>query len=130
MSIKNKLVRDKIPEIIQSQGQSCTTRILDESEFETALKAKLYEEYLEYIADDSTEEIADMLEVIDAILHLRGLSIRGLESMRAKKVERNGAFDKRVYLMKTVDAIKPTELSDFAGSQRSDSDTESTTHQN
>ena len=63
----NKLVRDKIPKIIEDSGKSATIRILSDSEYVNALETKLDEEVGEYHRDKSVEELADILEVIYAL---------------------------------------------------------------
>ena len=68
----NKLVRDRIPEIIASNGHECKTKILADAEYLTMLDAKLNEEIAEYQQDKNIEELADMLEVIRAITAARG----------------------------------------------------------
>ena len=84
----NKLIRDKIPEIITSSGKQCLVETLNETEFIEALDAKLIEELYEYQADKSLEELADLLEVIYAVSVARGYSIDELESVRKQKVEK------------------------------------------
>lgn len=67
MKVYNKLVGDKIPEIIEEDGKTCKMHILSDSEYIMALEAKLNEEVAEYQADKSLEEMADVLEVLGAI---------------------------------------------------------------
>ena len=69
----NKLVRDKIPEIIKNNGENPIVRVLDDNEYKVELEKKLFEEYNEVIESnysDRVEELADMLEVIDALARL------------------------------------------------------------
>ena len=94
----NKLVRDRIPEIIKNVGKIAHTRILGDDEYLTELDRKLDEEFAEYQADKNIEELADMLEVIYAIATARGVSVDELESIRSAKAEKNGAFEKKVFL--------------------------------
>ena len=68
----NKLVRDRIPEIIESSGKSCTTEILADDAFLRMIDAKLDEELAEYHKDQNSEELADLLEVIHAATLARG----------------------------------------------------------
>ena len=101
MSIKsyNKLVRDRIPELIRAQGKTCTTAILtDDGEYLRMLEAKLDEELAEYHADQSIEELADLLEVIRACAVARGYTPEVLEQMRAEKAAKRGGFRDRIYL--------------------------------
>ncbi len=94
----NKLVRDKIPEIIQQDGKKCIVRILDEDEYLNALDAKLDEELIEYHNDQNIEELADLLEVLYAVAEARGFTIEELERIRHEKVEKRGGFNKKIYL--------------------------------
>ena len=103
MPIHNKLVRDKIPEIIEKSGKTAVCHILDETEYLAELDRKLSEECAEYQADKSIEELADMLEVMYAITVARGYSVSELEHIRAEKAEKRGAFEKRIYLKKVDD---------------------------
>ena len=66
MSVKpyHKLVRDRIPEIIEASGKSCVTEILSDADYLELLDAKLDEELAEYHKDQNVEELADLLEVI------------------------------------------------------------------
>ena len=74
----NKLVRDKIPEIIRSDGKQCTTEILSDDEFLKMVDAKLDEELAEYHKDKNIEELADLLEVVYAAAMARGYSVEEL----------------------------------------------------
>lgn len=98
MPIHNKLVRDKIPEIIENTGKTAYCHILTEDEYIAELDKKLNEECAEYQADKSLEELADMLEVMYAIAEARGYSIAELESVRAEKAEKRGGFKDRIFL--------------------------------
>ena len=95
----NKLVRDLIPEIIEADGKSCTTRILSDEEYIQYVDAKLDEELAEYHKDGSIEELADLLEVIRAAAVARGSSIDEVEAIRARKAEKRGGFEKRIFLI-------------------------------
>ena len=99
----NKLVRDKIPEIIEKAGKKAYTHILSEEEYMTELDKKLGEEFAEYQADKSIEELADMLEVMYAIAEARGWSVSELEDVRMGKAQKRGAFDKRIFLERVDD---------------------------
>lgn len=98
MKVYNKLVRDKIPEIIESDGKTCKTCILSNDEYIDALEAKLNEEVAEYQADKNLEEMADVLEVLQAICIARGYILEELEAMRAKKAEEKGGFAGKLFL--------------------------------
>ena len=99
MKIYNKLVRDKIPEIIKASGAHCETKILTGLEYLDALEAKLDEELAEYHESGDIEELADLLEVIYAITQENGYSIQQLFCKRALKAERRGHFTKRIMLL-------------------------------
>ena len=98
MKVHNKLVRDRIPEIIEKSGKICVTHILSEEEYIAALETKLNEEVAEYQADKNLEEMADVLEVLQALCVARGYSLDELEDMRKKKAEERGRFEGRIFL--------------------------------
>lgn len=100
MKIKtyNKLVRDKIPEIISKDGRFCSTRVLNEDEYLTSMNAKLQEELNEYLSSGKIEELADLEEVLRAILDAKKVTYDEFEDIRKKKVEKRGAFKKRIFL--------------------------------
>ncbi len=100
MIIHNKLVRDRIPEIIEKSGKTAYCRILNNEEYIKELDSKLNEECAEYQADKSIEELADILEVMYAIAQARGYSIEELEQVRIEKAEKRGGFKDRIYLEK------------------------------
>lgn len=94
----NKLVRDKIPEIIEKAGKKAYTHILSEEDYMNELDKKLNEECAEYQANKNIEELADMLEVMYAIAEARGWSVSELEAVRRDKAEKRGGFRDKVYL--------------------------------
>lgn len=96
--IHRKLVRDRIPEIIESSGKTCATRILSEEEYLAALDMKLQEELNEYQADKSLEELADLLEVMMAVAEARGHTFAEVEALRRAKAEKRGGFRGRIWL--------------------------------
>lgn len=99
----NKLVRDKIPEIIRSDGKKCTTEILSDDEFLKMVDAKLDEELAEYHKDKDIEELADLLEVVYAAAMARGYSVEELEKVRADKALKRGAFADKIFLKEVVE---------------------------
>lgn len=101
MKTFNKLVRDKIPEIIKSEGRKVETRILSDEEYRTELNKKLLEEVNEYIEDNNIEELADITEVIYGILSSMGKRPKDLENVRKEKELKNGSFSKRIFLKKS-----------------------------
>lgn len=96
--IHRKLVRDRIPEIIEASGKTCITRVMSGEEYIAALDAKLQEELAEYQADKSMEELADLLEVMMAAAEARGHSFAEVERIRREKAEKRGGFRRRVWL--------------------------------
>ena len=97
-AVHNKLVRDKIPNIIENAGKTSMTHILSDEEYLSELDKKLNEECAEYQADKSIEELADMLEVMYAIAEARGWSVSELETVRREKAEKRGGFKDKIYL--------------------------------
>jgi len=95
MSYK-KLVRDKIPEILKAKGIKSINHIADDREFEEALLDKLQEEVTEFIEDPCEEEMADIMEVIYAILKQKKYHFNDIEKLRRKKAKEKGAFCKRI----------------------------------
>lgn len=101
--IYNKLVRDRIPEIIEKSGNECFIEILSDDEYLKMLDLKLDEELAEYHKDQNIEELADLLEVIYAAAKARGFTKAELEAVRAKKAESRGGFDKKILLKKAIE---------------------------
>ena len=99
--IYNKLVRDKIPEIIEASGKTCEIEILSDEEYLQMLDKKLDEELAEYHQKCNIEELADLLEALYATAKARGYSIEKLEQRRIEKQKARGGFDKRI-LLKSV----------------------------
>lgn len=107
MPVYNKLVRDRIPEIIRQNGTECIVRRLEANEFEQEAKKKLAEELEEYMvadnADQAVEELADLLEIIYCLSEHHGFSKDELEAIRKDKAERRGSFYDRQYLVEVID---------------------------
>ena len=93
-----KLVRDRIPEIIEASGKTCVTETLSSDEYLRMLDAKLDEELAEYHKDQNIEELADLLEVIRATTVAHGWTLEELERVRAEKAAERGGFEKRILL--------------------------------
>lgn len=99
MKIYNKLVRDKIPEIIAGDnGKTCVTRIMEDYEYLETLNTKMQEELKEYLESGEVEELADLEEVLRAILDVKGVPYEEFEKIRNSKVEKRGAFKKKIFL--------------------------------
>lgn len=99
----NKLVRDRIPEIIEASGKICATEILSDEAYLRMVDAKLDEELAEYHSDQTIEELADLLEVIYAAAMARGYTLEQLESVRAAKAEKRGAFANKILLKEVIE---------------------------
>lgn len=101
--IINKLVRDNIPTIIHNNGDCCSCRVLEtDDDYCKELYSKLNEEVQELTQSMSLEEMADVVEVIRAILKLHGWSEYDLECERIRKLQSNGGFENRIYLECTI----------------------------
>lgn len=97
----NKLVRDKIPEIIKDNGDVAVTHIASDEEYKQRLEAKLQEEVDEFLVDNNVEELADILEVVYALGDLFNVDRAELEKMRKEKEEKRGAFNDKIILDET-----------------------------
>ena len=96
--VYRKLVRDRIPEIIEQAGQACSCSVLSDEEYLKMLDEKLNEELAEYQESKSMEELADLLEVIRAVTLARGSSPEEVEEIRRIKAEKRGGFEKKILL--------------------------------
>ncbi|TGB02897.1 nucleoside triphosphate pyrophosphohydrolase [Halobacillus salinus] len=103
----NKLVRDKIPDIMGALGKTFNTRTLGDREYVESLRQKLQEESAEYLKTDNDQdalmELADMLEVIHALAYTHHATFEELEHIRQHKKRERGAFLNRTYLMDVED---------------------------
>ena len=99
----NKLVRDRIPEIIEASGKAYKTEILSDDEYLKMIDAKLDEELAEYHKDQSIEELADLIEVIHAAAKARGYTLDELERVRAEKAAKRGRFEKKILLTEVIE---------------------------
>ena len=99
----NKVIRDKIPEIIADSGKKCNLKQLDDESFLTELEKKLIEEVNEYAESKDVEELSDLLEVIYRISELRGVNSDKLDKIRKDKAEKRGKFASNLFL---IDAEK------------------------
>ncbi len=95
-----KLVRDRIPEIIEAHGETPVIRILDTEEYLECLERKLDEEVAEYHEEKNLEELADVLEVVFALSKAAGYSREALLAAYEKKHEARGGFDERIFLIR------------------------------
>ena len=99
MIVYNKLVRDRIPEIIRQQGEAPRTRILEPQEYTALLEAKLDEEVREFHGDKNLEELADILEVVYALAEDLGHTRQELDEIYIRKHEKRGGFRDKVFLI-------------------------------
>ena len=102
----NKLVRDKIPDIIISKEETPVTKILNDDEYKKALEDKLYEEYEEVISSGGSErceELADMIEVIRSLAKLENRTLEDIISLAEEKRVKRGGFGNRIYLEKVIE---------------------------
>lgn len=109
----NKLVRDKIPEKIQRNGEEAITAQLDKNILIQLLKRKLVEESLEVLDAEETEdiivELADILEVFDGILSQHQIDLQTVLNQKEKKRQKTGGFEKGIFLKKTSTRTSPSE---------------------
>jgi len=98
----NKLVRDRIPDIITRRGDEPVTQILDASAYKRELRSKLQEEVAEFGASGEVEELADVLEVVYALAATEGVSQFQLEEKRKRKRRERGGFDRRILLIEMI----------------------------
>lgn len=103
MPIYRKLVRDRIPAIIEASGRSCEVAVLEPEAYRAALDVKLAEELAEYQAGGDVAELADLVEVVHAILASRGMTVAEFEAIRQAKAAERGAFADRLWLERVED---------------------------
>lgn len=102
MKTYNRLVRDKIPELMLKEHELPTTRILSDEEYIEELNKKLEEEVKVYLENENIEEMVDILEVIRAILEFKGSTYEEVEEKRIKKAKKKGIFKEKIYLEKVM----------------------------
>lgn len=102
MKVYNKLVRDKIPQVIEEDGRKCETSIVLKEQLLPLLEDKLKEEINEFIQDRNLEELADIMEVVFGLAENLGYSEEDLLKKREEKKEARGGFKEGVFL-KTVE---------------------------
>ena len=99
----NKLVRDKIPQIIKDSGKECICETLSDEEYIRMLNEKLVEEAKEYIKTGDIEELADMGEVMHAILDYKNTSLEEFQKIRMEKLQARGGFKDRILLKEVIE---------------------------
>ncbi len=103
--VYNKLVRDNIPEIIKSKGESPVIRTLEMNEYKCELEKKLHEECVEVVEAsgvDRVEELADVIEIVRALAKLENSTLEEVISVAHEKSEKRGAFEERIFLEKVI----------------------------
>ncbi len=96
--VYNKLVRDRIPEIIRADGKALKSRILSDEEHLEALLTKLEEELAELKEARNIEELADVHEVLRALTDALGIDHEELENVRSDKAAKRGGFQQKIFL--------------------------------
>ncbi len=110
MPMHEKRVRDRIPEIIATEGIRAECRVLDDAEYIARLEAKLDEELAEYRSSGDRDELADIVEAIEAILARQGTSWETFEAMRRAKRDARGGFTRRLLLRwMTPSSVEPAD---------------------
>lgn len=97
--VYNKLVRNRIPEMIEAKGERCSIRILDDEEYRKCLEQKLDEEVGEFHQEGNLEELADILEVVYALADSLGATTRELMEVYSAKHQQRGGFSDRIFLI-------------------------------
>ena len=97
--LKDKLVRDKIPEIIREKGGDPKIRIAGKDELDVLLREKIVEEAQEFLMSGDTEELVDIQEAIDALLELRKADPALVEIQRHSKLLARGGFTEGYVLL-------------------------------
>ena len=94
----NKLVRDKIPEIISADGKTANTTKIEGLELKQALVKKLTEEGEEYLESLDSEEIADLMEILHGLMEAEGISFEEVERIRLEKKANRGGYSQGIFL--------------------------------
>ena len=99
----NKLVRDRIPEIIEAEGKECSIAVLSDEEYLKMIDEKLDEELAEYQESKSLEELADLLEVMRAVVKAHSWTWEQLEQVRQEKAAKRGGFEQKILLKEVIE---------------------------
>lgn len=98
MRIYNKLVRDNIPNICEKNNQTPKYHVLDDNSYKAELRKKLKEETNEYLKSGELEELADILEVVEALANSQGSNLAEVLKIKEEKANKNGKFVKKYFL--------------------------------
>ena len=101
MSVHNKLVRDNVPELIPKNGHKVVYHMAGDAEYRIKLRDKLIEECYEFVANEKIEQLADVMEVVHALMKFHGFSYEDVDTAIRSKREERGGFEKRVILEKS-----------------------------
>lgn len=106
IKLYDKLVRDRIPEVIERRGGSCEVKVVCGEEKTGRLEEKLQEEVQEYLKDKNLEELADIMEVLFGLAKSLGYSEEQLLGKRLEKREERGGFEEGLVLLKVYEENK------------------------
>lgn len=113
VTVENRLVRDRIPEIIESQGNIVVWKELDDAQFSRALLDALVRSSQRFADTESLESLADLLELVETWLESRGLSMEEVNRARREKSKRCGTFERRRF----VEVVAGAEQADIIASR-------------
>ncbi|MBM7095154.1 nucleoside triphosphate pyrophosphohydrolase [Bacillus sp. H-16] len=107
MPVYNKLVRDRIPEVIEQSGKKAVWETLTDKQYLSCAKEKMKEELEEYLAaendEEAVEELADLLELIYCLAKQHNSTVDQLEVVRREKAEKRGSFKEKVFLREVIE---------------------------
>ena len=98
----HKLIRDKIPEIVEASGKTAITEVMNDRDYLAAIDEKLGEELSEYLESHALEELCDLLEVIYAAAFANGYTVEALHKAREDKAKERGGFSKKLRLLEVT----------------------------
>ena len=99
----DKLIRDKIPEIIENAGKKYEIHKADQKEYIKKLLLKVEEELAEFKEEPSIAEMADLFEVLDAIIDYYDFNREDIKNYQENKRKERGAFKKQLILEKVFE---------------------------
>lgn len=100
--VYHKLIRDKIPQIIEASGSRCRVEVLKDADYLAKLEEKLSEELAEYLQSKELEELADLWEVMDALVTAKGHTWQELTVIRNEKRQKRGGFEEKLLLLEVT----------------------------
>ena len=96
--MKQKLVRDRIPDIIRKEGNVPLTRRAEAEEAKSLVIAKMYEEVGEFADEPSLEEAADVYHVFMAMIRVHGMTYDQVIKAAVEKANQKGRFHDLIVL--------------------------------